>query len=264
MPHSITPTIRCIDNAQTLAEYYCSIFPHAKIIQRSPIITTFEIYGSTLATLNGGAYDEGKLNPSISFSLWVKSQEECQRLRDLLSQDGSVLMDFQSYDRSPSYGRCNDKYGVSRQIMRDDRPSSPQDMIIPSLMYIGNNNGKTQEAMEFYTNIFPDSSIDTSRPYGENAMGEHPTHLSHAEFTLMNQQFIAMDSGMDHKFNFNDGISLCVSCKDQEEVDYFWEKLVSDGGQESQCGRCKDKYGVSWQIVPVELSEALSQSDTEK
>lgn len=264
MTNSITPTIRCTDNAQILAEYYCSIFPAAKITQRSPVVTTFQIYGSSIATLNGGEHADGKLNPSISFSLWIRSQEECKRIRDLLADGGSVMMPFDTYDRSPAYGRCNDKYGVSRQVMLDNRSETTTNTLVPSLMYVGANNGKTQEAMEFYTHIFPDSMIDFSRKYWENAMGENPTHLNHAEFKLINQQFIAMDSGQDHKFNFNDGISLSVSCKDQAEVDRYRNALISDWGSESQCGRCKDKYGVSRQIVPIQLMEAIWQSDSEK
>ena len=139
-----------------------------------------------------------------------------------------MMMPFQSYDRSPAYGWCNDKYGVSRQVMYDNRPERTGNTLVPSLMYTGTNNGKTAEAMEFYTSIFPTSKIDFTRPYGENTMGENPTNLNHAEFTLCGQQFIAMDSGMDHKFTFNDGISLSVSCADQAEVDKYWEKLVSD------------------------------------
>jgi len=228
MSHKITPTIRCTAEGQSQADRYCTIFPDAKITKTNPVVTTFEIYGQSLATLTGGENDNATLNPSISFSLWIKSQDETKRIRDLLADGGSVMMPFQSYDRSPAYGWCNDKYGVSRQVMYDNRPESTTNALVPSLMYTGANNGKTQEAMELYTSIFPASQIDFTRPYGENAMGENPAHLNHAEFTLVHQQFIAMDSGMDHKFTFNDGISLSVSCADQAEVDKYWEKLISD------------------------------------
>ncbi|MBP6086306.1 VOC family protein [Patescibacteria group bacterium] len=151
-------------------------------------------------------------------------------------------MAFDAYPRSKAYGRCNDKYGVSRQVMYDDCEEHATSTLIPSLMFTGANAGKAKEAMGLYTSLFPASSINNTRPYGENAMGENPEYLNHAEFTLVNQLFIAMDSSADHKFNFTDGISLAVSCKDQEEVDYYWNKLALDGGVEVQCGRCKDKY----------------------
>ncbi len=260
----ITPFIRCTDGAQPQAEHYCSIFPDAKITNNNPIVTTFEIYGHTLATINGGEHPGAILNPSVSFSLWIKDKDETTRIRDLLSDGGSVMMPFDSYERSPGYGWCNDKFWVSRQVMFDNRDNTSTHALVPSLMYTGTNNGKTAEAMQFYTSIFPDSKIDFTRPYGDNQMGEDPTHLNHAEFKLFGQQFIAMDSGMDHKFQFNDGISLSVSCTDQAEVDKYRNALVADWGQESQCGRCKDKYGVSRQIVPLPLPDALFQEDKDK
>ena len=262
MPHKITPMIRCTADGQSQAEHYCTIFQDAKITKTNPVVTTFEIYGQSLATINGWENDNARLNPSISFSLWITDADESKRIRDLLSDGGSVMMPFQSYDRSPAYGWCNDKYGVSRQVMYDNRPESKTNMLVPSLMYVGANNGKTAEAMEFYTSIFPGSKIDFTRPYGENAMGENPAHLNHAEFKLVHQQFIAMDSWLDHKFTFNDGISLSVSCADQAEVDTYRNALIADWGEEVQCGRCKDKYGVSRQIVPIALWEALFQADT--
>ena len=73
-----------------------------------------------------------------------------------------------------------------------------------------------------------------------------------------------MDSAADHKFRFDDGVSLCINCDGQEEVDHYWDKIVSDGGQESQCGRCKDKYGVSRQVAPIQLGQALFSADKEK
>jgi predicted 3-demethylubiquinone-9 3-methyltransferase (glyoxalase superfamily) len=174
------------------------------------------------------------------------------------------MMDYAAYERSPAYGRCNDKYGVSWQVMRDNREDGKPHAMVPSLMYNGTNNGKTKEAMEYYTSLFPNSGIDFTRPYGENAMGENPEHLNHAEFKLDGQQFIAMDSGLDHKFGFDDGVSLSISCDGQEEVDHFRNHFVNDGGGESQCGRCKDKYGVSRQVVPVQIQKAIFHADTKE
>lgn len=171
------------------------------------------------------------------------------------------MMDYQSYERSPAYGRCNDKYGVSRQVMYDNREETSEHALIPSIMFIGANNGKTMEAMQYYSSFFPGSKIDFTWEYGENTMGENPANLNHAEFKLCGQQFIAMDSGMDHKFSLDDGVSLMISCDGQEEVDFYWNHFVDDGGATSQCGRCKDKYGVSRQVVPVQLQQALSNPD---
>ncbi len=135
--------------------------------------------------------------------------------------------------------------------------------LIPSLMYVQKNNGKAKEAMEFYTRIFPNSRIEMSRPY-EEGQWEVVGNLAHAEFLLNGQLCIATDSGQDHKFQFNEWISLMVSCNGQEEVDKYRNALVADGGEPSQCGRCKDKFGVSRQIVPTQLQQAMSQTDQAK
>lgn len=266
MSAKITPFIRCMDTAQAQpqAEYYCTIFPGAKITSSNVAVVEMEIFGQSVSLLNGGENDNATLNPSISFSLWIRDLEIAKQIREKLSDGGMVMMPYDAYPRSEAYGRCNDKYGVSRQVMYDNHPDHTADTLIPSLMYVWANNGKTQEAIEFYTGIFPASSIVSTRPYGENEMGENPKHLNHAEFTLWDQLFIAMDSGLEHKFTFNDGVSLAISCADQAEVDYYREKLILDGWTEVACGRGKDKYGVSRQIVPVWLAETVFHSDKTK
>jgi predicted 3-demethylubiquinone-9 3-methyltransferase (glyoxalase superfamily) len=86
----------------------------------------------------------------------------------------------------------------------------------------------------------------------------------HASFTLSDQPFMAMDSGLDHDFTFNEAISFTIDCKSQDEVDYFWDKLIEGGGEPSQCGWLKDKFGLSWQVVPAVLIELLRDEDLEK
>jgi predicted 3-demethylubiquinone-9 3-methyltransferase (glyoxalase superfamily) len=222
----ITPFVRCESNAAELAAYYLSIFPESKLCDQNAIVTTIEIFGQTLGFINGGVH--AKPNPSISFSLRIKDKELCAMLRNKLSDGGIALMPYDGYERSPAYGRCNDKYGVSRQVMRDNREETKNNAMIPSMMFIGANNGKTKEAMDYYCSLFPKSSIDFTRPYGENEMGENPENLNHAEFKLSGQQFIAMDSGGEHKFQFDEGVSLSISCDGQEEVDHFWNHFVND------------------------------------
>lgn len=262
MPQKIIPFIRSNDNAAAMADYYLSIFPDAMLLSRNSFVSTIEVFGSEISTLQGWPNTNATLNPSISFSLRIKDEALTKQLWDKLSDGGMVMMPYNSYEWSPAYGWCNDKFWVSRQIMYDNRDTTDSHALVPSLMYIGKNNGKTAEAMEFYTTIFPDSGIDFTRPYGENQVWEDPTHLNHAEFKLMNQQFIAMDSGMDHRFQFNEGVSLCVMCSGQQEVDYFWNSLTANGGEESQCGWLKDKYWVSWQITPHQLIEAIFKAET--
>ncbi len=266
MSNKITPFIRCMENnGKAQAEYYCNIFPDAKITKENPVVVEFEIFGQNVATINGGQNGDGKLNPSISFSLWIKDKDLTKQIWDKLADGGTVMMPFDKYMRSPAYGRCNDKYGVSRQVMYDDRPESAtaHHNLVPSLLFVGANAGKAQEAMDLYTSIFPAGKIDFVRKY-EEGEGEKVGNIAHAEFKLANQQFIIADSGLDHKFQFNDGVSLSVSCADQAEVDSYRNALIADGGSEVQCGWCKDKYGVSRQITPVGMEKLLFSPDKEK
>jgi predicted 3-demethylubiquinone-9 3-methyltransferase (glyoxalase superfamily) len=128
-------------------------------------------------------------------------------------------------------------------------------------MYVGKVNGKAEEAMNHYASIFKNSNVEMIDRYkaGEGTEG----NVKHAEFSLSGAEFMALDGGLEHDFTFTEAISLFVDCKTQEEVDELWEKL-SAGGEKSQCGWLKDKYGVSWQIIPSTLGEMLGDKDPAK
>ncbi|GAB2594749.1 VOC family protein [Spirosoma areae] len=119
---------------------------------------------------------------------------------------------------------------------------------------------QAEEAMNLYTSIFNDSKIVSVTRYGDAGPGPKGAVMM-ATFQLNGQEFIALNGGPS--FSFADGISLFVSCQTQQEVDQYWEKL-SDGGEKGPCGWLKDKFGVSWQIVPTALGELLSSKDAEK
>lgn len=263
MHHKIIPFIRCTDNAVQVSEYYASIFPGTKIGKKWSAVVDFEIFGQSLAAFNGGEHAEGKVNPSISFSVWINDKNLTKQIRDKLMDGWEMMMEFAEYPRSPSYGRCNDKYGVSRQVMYNEQIS--ENKLIPSFLFVWANTGKAEEAIHFYTSLFPASKIDWVGKYDEQAGADDKAeHIAHAEFNLVDQKFIIADSGLQHNFAFNNGISLMVSCKDQAEIDHYRDAFIADGWQEIQCGRCKDKYGVSRQIVPIHLGKLLSDPDTEK
>jgi len=122
-------------------------------------------------------------------------------------------------------------------------------------------DGKAEEAINFYTSIFKNSKIVSIKHWGEGSpfpKGQVMTGV----FELDGQRFYAFDAGP--QFKFTEAISFFVDCKTQEEIDYFWEKLTADEGQESMCGWLKDKFGLSWQIVPPVLVELLSDKDPAK
>ena len=119
---------------------------------------------------------------------------------------------------------------------------------------------KAEEAANFYVSIFKNSKLVGVTRYGEAGPGLKGTVMT-AKFQLEGQEFVALNGGPH--FKFTEAISFVIDCKTQEEVDYFWEKL-SEGGAESQCGWLKDKYGLSWQVVPTALIEMLQDKDPEK
>jgi predicted 3-demethylubiquinone-9 3-methyltransferase (glyoxalase superfamily) len=121
-------------------------------------------------------------------------------------------------------------------------------------------DNQAEEALNFYTSIFKNSKIGMISRYGEGGPGPKGTLMT-ATFQLNGQEFMALNGGP--YFTFSPAISFFVNCETQEEVDEFWEKL-SEGGEKQQCGWLKDKYGVSWQIVPTALGVLLQDKDVEK
>jgi len=119
---------------------------------------------------------------------------------------------------------------------------------------------KAEEAMNFYVSIFKNSKRGRISRYGEAGPGPKGTVMV-ATFQLEGQEFIALNGGPH--FKFTEAVSFVVNCETQDEVDAFWEKL-SEGGEKGQCGWLKDKYGLSWQIVPTVLGELMSGPDPEK
>ncbi|MFI8907224.1 VOC family protein [Streptomyces albidoflavus] len=121
-------------------------------------------------------------------------------------------------------------------------------------------DGQAEEAAAFYTALFEDARILGVERFTEAGPGE-PGSVVTVTFRLAGQEFVAINGGPE--FTFTEAISLSVDCQTQEEVDRYWEALTADGGEEVQCGWLKDKYGLSWQIVPRALVELLASSDRE-
>jgi predicted 3-demethylubiquinone-9 3-methyltransferase (glyoxalase superfamily) len=133
---------------------------------------------------------------------------------------------------------------------------------ITPFLWFDNN---AEEAVNFYVSIFKNSKVGKVTRYNEasaKAAGRPEGSVMTEEFQLEGQNFVAINGGPH--FKFTEAISFVVDCETQEEVDYFWEKLTADGGQESQCAWLKDKYGLSWQIVPRILIEMLNDKDAQK
>ncbi|MDQ2729759.1 MAG: VOC family protein [Actinomycetota bacterium] len=125
--------------------------------------------------------------------------------------------------------------------------------ITPNLWF----DTQSKEAAEFYVSVFPNSEIRSISYYGE--AGRRPAgDVMTVAFVLDGQEYTAINGGP--QFTFDEAISLLINCADQEEVDYYWNNL-SEGGEESQCGWLKDRYGLSWQVIPAGLGDLMGDPD---
>lgn len=129
--------------------------------------------------------------------------------------------------------------------------------ITPCLWFDGN----AEEAVKFYTSIFKDGKILSTSYYGPGMHLPEGTILT-VTFEIMGQEFMALNGGPE--FKFDEAISLMIPCDTQEEIDYYWDKLTAAGGQPVQCGWLKDKYGLSWQVVPRIIEKHLNDKDQAK
>ena len=253
MKKLIYPCLWFNQNAKEAAEFYCSVFNNSVITEANPMVVMFESAGQKFMCLNGGP--EFTFNPSVSFFVLCETEEEINRIWKDFLEGGSELMPLDKYDWSTKYGWVQDRFGISWQLSLDINGQVDQ-KFTPSLMFTGKQNGKAEQAVKFYTSLFDGSRIIGILRYvkGEN---EVEGNVKHAQFSLGKNVFMAMDSSFSHQFNFNEAISFVVECDTQDEIDYFWNKLT-EGGEEVQCGWLKDKFGLSWQIVPSILGKLMS------
>ena len=264
----ITPYLWFDKEAKEAAAFYASLFENSKVKNITTIsgtpsgdcdIVTFDLVGQAFMAISAGPYF--KLNPSISLFVVCDNEKEIETLWDKLIEGGKALMPYNTYPWAHKYGWLQDKYGLSWQLAWSEYHQVEQ-KITPFLMFTGSMAGKTKEAIDTYMSIFPDSKVEVTVHY-EKGEGDKEEFIKHSRFTLAGQNFMAMDSSLPHDFGFNEALSFVVNCDTQEEIDHYWEKL-SAVPESEQCGWLKDKYGVSWQIVPNALGKMMSSGDKEK
>lgn len=265
------------NQAEEAAQFYAAIFGYSEINRKtfygkagyefhkqkegSLMTIEFKLEDFDFVGLNAGPLFS--FNPSISFFVICRSKEEIQKLFEKLSKGGEILMPLDEYDWSPSYAWFQDQYGLSWQLMLEE-PVFTKDKIVPLLFFTGEQQGRAEEAIHFYTSVFKNSNIQGIKKYGaENAFAEG--QVMHAQFELQGQTFMAMDSAMQNNFPFNEAVSFIINCENQEEVDYYWTKLGEGGDPKfQQCGWLKDRFGVSWQVVPTVLIEMMADPNTKQ
>lgn len=266
----ITPHLWFDKEAKEAAEFYTSLLPNSNITNVTTLhntpsgdvdVVSFDLAGQPFMAISAGPLFT--FNPSISFHIKCKTKKEVDTLWKKLSPGGTVLMELGSYPFSERYGWVQDKYGLSWQVIFANNQPFTQ-TIVPVLMFTKEMCGKTEEAINFYTSVFKnESKVQFISRYAKGMEPDKEGTVNYAHFILNGTEFGAMDSAREHKFAFNEAISLIVPCKDQKEIDYYWEKL-SAVPESEQCGWLKDKFGVSWQIVPTSMNEMLQDKDEKK
>jgi predicted 3-demethylubiquinone-9 3-methyltransferase (glyoxalase superfamily) len=251
----IFPCLWFDGKAKEAAELYCSVFKNSAITVETPLVVTFELNGQKIMGLNGGPMFT--INPSISLFVTCDSVAETNRIWNLLIEGGSAYIPIDSYPWSERYGWLKDRFGMTWQISSSGTNDAGL-RIIPSFLFINARFGQAGPAANFYRSVFSNSSTDVLVlfPEGDANAGK----VMYSEFGLNGAGFIAMDGPGDHAYTFNEAVSLVIECETQQEIDYYWEKLT-EGGEESMCGWLKDRFGVSWQVVPKVLAELMTDPE---
>lgn len=282
MAQKITPNIWANNNAKEMAEWYQSIFPDSRIVETlyypktkeegladfqlnmagKELVIDLELCGHRFTLINAG--NEFKPNPSISFFVDFnpgeddKARENLRAMYDKLIEGGKALMPLDSYPFSEYYGWVQDKFGVSWQLILSSPEGDERQSIIPSLLFSGDNTNRAEEALNYYASVFKNSKVGLIAKYEEDTGPAKAGSIMYGDCLLDGEWLSAMDSAVEMDAPFTEGVSLVVECKDQAEIDYFWERL-STVPEAEQCGWCKDKFGVSWQVVPTQNYELLKK-----
>lgn len=270
------PIVPCLwfdQQAEAAVNFYGEVFGNTEIINVSryskkghehhqkpegtALAVSFSMHGQEFLALNGGPMYQH--NPGISFYVTCETDEEADKVWQALAEEGKVLMPYDKYPWSEKYGWLNDRYGVSWQISLG-KLSDVKQKFVPSLMFVDSKFGKVEAAIDFYLEIFKPSNLEGITRYSEQDPDE-TGKVKHAQFYLEGNTFMLMESSLAHDFDITPAISFIITCDEQEEVDFYWDKLTQGEGDAVQCGWLYDQYGVSWQVVPRMLSEGMKDPE---
>ena len=271
----IVPSIWFDQTAGEAAKFYTSVFPNARVtrVQHYPkeglpefqqqlagkvLTVDFELNGHRFVAINAGP--EFPVTPALSFmvnfdpSLDDAARSHLEELWNALADSGQVMMPLGEYPFSPYYGWVQDRYGVGWQLILTDPAGELRPFIVPSLLFGAAAQNRAAEAADFYTSVFPDAWRGTVANYPEPTGPATTESVMFGEIELFDQWFALMDSGVDQPTTFSPGVSLIIECADQAEIDRYW-KALSAVPEAEQCGWLIDRFGVSWQVIPVDLAD---------
>ncbi len=272
----ITPHLWFDTQAREAAELYVSLLPDSKVtnvttLRNTPSgdadIVSFRLGGQEMMSISAGPMF--KLNPSISFMINFDPAQDrdagdrIDTVWNKLVEGGSVLMPLGKYPFSERYGWLQDRYGLSWQLILTDPKGDKRPLIVPSLLFVGRLAGKAEEATDFYFSVFKGAKRGAVARYPAGMEPDREGTLMFSDFRLEGLWLAALDSAREHDFAFNEAVSFIVKCRTQAEIDHYWEKL-SAVPEAEQCGWLKDKYGVSWQIVPEVMNDMMGKGTREQ
>ena len=270
----IIPHLWYDNEAEAAMRLYASLIPGSRIgtVIRYPsagqeihgrpegsVMTVEATLGDTgVMALNGGPHF--RFTPAISLFVTLEDGAAVDRLWSGLVEGGEVLMPLDRYDWSPRYGWLADRWGLTWQIALG-RQADVGRTVVPSLLFTGNRAGEAAAAIEHYTSTFPGCTVDGILRYGPGEPDREGL-AKHAQFRLPGDTgtIMVMDSTVADPTPFNEAVSLIVPCEDQDEIDRLWTALSAVPGAE-QCGWLKDRFGVSWQIVPRAFGTMMAEAD---
>ncbi|MHB8128360.1 MAG: VOC family protein [Mobilitalea sp.] len=265
----IIPYLWFDKEAVDAAKWYVSLFENSSITSIGMILDTpsgdtdivdFQLANIKFSAISAGPYFT--FNPSVSLMVACSTIEEVNRLYASLSYDGKDLMPLGEYPFSKQYAWVQDRFGLSWQLMLVENMDEHQ-RIRPSLLFGGDVCGRAEDAIDFYTAIFEDSKKGFINHYAVGEAMDKRAKINYGEVEIRGTRLIAMDHGFGGEDTFNEAFSFMVLCDNQDEIDYYWDKL-SFVPEAEQCGWIKDKFGLSWQIVPTNMDEILLNGTKEE
>lgn len=258
LPNYIAPAIWFDNNAFEAFKWYSAIFPNSTYSQINPVVVSGKLAGTPFVGINGGA--AFKPNSAISFLVTIESQTELLEIwHKLLEKSHSILMPLQAYPWSQLYAWIEDAYGVHWQLYLGKLVDVNNQVICPMLMYPHASKSICMEAVAFYKDLFPNLESHGQLHYP----APNENKVQHTQFSIGPNMFMAADHIEESNEKFTEGVSLVIYCKDQTEINYYWDKITAKG-KESQCGWCKDEFGVSWQVIPENIDVLIANPNAQK
>ena len=250
------------EDLKNAVDKYTKIFENSKILRSINFDTPFDTTADCIEFTLGGRVFQAinaepafEFNNSFSFVVMCPSQEDLNtKWTNLISNGGKEIMPLEKTDFAECYGILEDEFGLTWHVFLDGQMHFDFE-VVPVMMY---PQGKTKEALEFYSTVFKDFAINFV-----DYLDEEKNNIIFSCFTINGSDYFAWDNLEEVDYPFNESTSIMIECETQEEIDYYWDKLSADKN-DGQCGWTKDRFGLSWQIIPKYVNEVFFNQGKEK